>query len=121
MKIPEKYEMFYKIALADKSLNQLANLLTNQCKNGWLAQDQENQEEITKCSKRVECILIKLWEFQEQDDRVFPSFIQELDLQDTQRRFLNKTLGKIVWSREAIANLFFETYLQVKGEPVSPD
>ena len=123
VKIPEGYEIFYNSVLEGKPLTQLATLLTTQCKNGWLAQDGENQKEVTKCSTRVECILIKLWELQEEDDdkTVFPTFIQQLDLTKSQRRFLDKAVGKIQWSREAISNLFFETYLQVKGGPVSPD
>jgi len=118
--IPKGFTMFIDVVLDDKSEKQLKHIMQNSCTNGWVKKSEGGS--VLEYQKQIECILIKLWMMEQKKQGTFKNFVDEMgDFTTNQRRFLDGTLTRINWSREALSNRFLSVYYETTGHPVSPD
>ncbi|MGE0832770.1 MAG: hypothetical protein AB7N99_08990 [Simkaniaceae bacterium] len=119
-KIPQEFVLFYQVSLDEKTPQVLKNLLKIACRNGHQAK--QELRKITEARGQITCILVKLWELEQQTPGSMLDCVKEMgDFNDNQRRFLDGTLNQMDWQREGISGLFRQVYLDYHKHVISPD
>lgn len=126
-KVPSGYETFYVANVEGINSEQLALLLNRACVQGKTLKRPDQEADRLNYRKQIECILVRLNREGNSKAVILELFgginIVKRDSAELYRKdriFLAETLQRQRWSREAIVDLFYETYLQHYGHPVDP-
>jgi len=111
--VPEEYQPFYE-GLEGSSVGQLKDLMQNACTNGF--------GDVEKFSNQIQCILVKLWETEQNSRGTFTNFAREMRaFTEGERGFLNMILQDVGRTKGAIVNRLNEAYFSEYGRTIDPE
>jgi hypothetical protein len=100
--------------LEGSSVGQLKDLMQNACTNGF--------GDVEKFSNQIQCILVKLWETEQNSRGTFTNFAREMRaFTEGERGFLNMILEDVGRTKGAIVNRLNEAYFSEYGQTIDPE